>query len=145
MSLKMTNATAVYTVMILILAAGLWAILSFGETLHAAPDLAGEWEFTDTATGEVTKASMNQSGRFLQLRMNGRPAEELRMSPPGDPQHSRAIELKSPARTITLTEGREPDTYRLFISPPNESMIGKMVSRTYPRAGSSTRPATHAS
>ena len=73
----MSRGTFIYVVMLAVFGAGLWAILSFGSLLLRAPeDLSGEWQlFEPGAAGPddepVKTMSVDQSGQFFKVRMNG--------------------------------------------------------------------------
>ncbi len=60
------RAADIYILMTLICGAGLWAILAYGDTLSAPPDLAGKWKLAQT--GDMGSAmNVEQSGRFFQI------------------------------------------------------------------------------
>src|SRR6476469_3504984 len=78
---KVTSATAVYVIMMLVFATGMWAVLVFGSTLRAPPDLAGEWELLPEGDPRAAtlRATLDQSGRFVRLRIHGGESYDLRM------------------------------------------------------------------
>src|SRR4051812_19289 len=81
MAKTITNATAVYTIMILLFAAGMWVVLAIGSTLRAPPDLAGEWQLIPEgdARQEALRATIEQSGKYVRLRVAGE-ALDLRIA-----------------------------------------------------------------
>src|SRR4051812_18276309 len=79
----MNKATAIYVIVLLLSAAGLWLILRAGSNLHAPTDLSGSWEIggedpgTLEALGE--KVSIEQSGQFFQLSFERGLTVDLRL------------------------------------------------------------------
>jgi hypothetical protein len=97
-----SRATFVYIIMLVVFGAGLWAIISFGSILLRAPeDLAGEWQLfapgsTRDGVGDdkpVKKMSIEQSGKFFKLHLNGT-ALDMTL----------AAERRYPERAIDKTE-----------------------------------------
>src|SRR3954470_2089619 len=80
-NVTVTNATAVYVIMMLVFATGMWAVLVFGSTLRARPDLAGEWELLPEGDprAPTLRATLEQSGRFVRLRIRNGPTLQRRM------------------------------------------------------------------
>ena len=95
MKTTITNATAMYAIVMLVFATGMWAILAYGSTLQAPIDLAGQWELSpvhDTAIGSAPlRATIEQSGRFLRFRIGEEKPVDLRMS-----KDRRSTTLSSP-------------------------------------------------
>ncbi|MBC8107666.1 MAG: hypothetical protein H7Z14_13830, partial [Anaerolineae bacterium] len=74
MAIRITNATAMYMIMLLVFAGGMWAVLVFGSTLQAQPDLAGDWELALEGRGkqEPLRATIEQSGRYVRMMIAGK-------------------------------------------------------------------------
>src|SRR5206468_2879691 len=53
----MGQSSYIYILWVVILAAGLWIIISFGSLLHAREDLAGEWELSPERPASPDKPS----------------------------------------------------------------------------------------
>ncbi len=151
MPIKLTNATAVYAIMLVVFAAGMWTILAYGSTLRAPPDLAGEWELTAEGNdaAKVLRATIEQSGRFARLRISGRQPYELEMpradvravgEMPGAP-----IRLAGNGASVVLEPQPTPDVYRVTIDSSDlkqqqQAFIARIIARAHPR-GSSPRKA----
>jgi len=58
--------------MILVFSLGLWGILRVGSRLHAARDVAGEWDVKGASAGAALPQRMTliQSGRFLNATLH---------------------------------------------------------------------------
>ena len=71
----MRKTQVTYLTMMLVFAAGLWAILRIGSRLHAARNVAGEWELRSTDGGPrlPDHLTLRQSGKFLTGTLQGRP------------------------------------------------------------------------
>lgn len=68
----MSRATIVYVVTAVGLIVGLWAILGYGSTLRAAPDLSGEWQvsWSTPGAGLPERMVVEQSGLFVTVRID---------------------------------------------------------------------------
>jgi hypothetical protein len=137
MPVKVSNATAVYTIMMLVFATGMWAILVFGSTLEARPDLAGEWELLPERDGvEPLRATIEQSGRFVRLRLGEATTRiDLRMSPEVSSTRA-AIELRGDeGATARFDRTPAPDVFRLTLDLPGgrRRFTARIVERAYPR------------
>jgi hypothetical protein len=141
---RITNATAVYVTMMLVFATGMWAILVFGSTLRAPPDLAGEWELLPEGNpaAEATRAIIEQSGRFVRLRLHGGPTIDLRMTEdvplkPGAAASRTSIRMAGKNGASADFEATPAsDVYRLTLDAPPEHRVftARLVARTYARA-----------
>jgi hypothetical protein len=141
-AIRITNAAAMYTIMLLVFIAGMWVIIAFGSTLQAQPDLAGEWELAPEGreAGETIHATIEQSGRYLRMRL---------------PDKQLDLRIKSSAGRIELTGGEKetltfdpspsPSTYRLTIQSSDgqhKRYSARITQRTYPHAPPATQPQT---
>jgi hypothetical protein len=82
-----SRATLVYVIMLVACAGGLWVILRVGNRLQAPPDLSGTWEISPipgaaaAAPAELGRTmTVEQSGRYLQVRFAGGLAADLRLA-----------------------------------------------------------------
>ena len=79
----MNKTHLTYLLMVAIFAGGLWGILRLGSGLHAARNVAGEWEidWTPASPDEALPDRMiiDQSGRYLTVTMKG-PAAPVRLN-----------------------------------------------------------------
>src|SRR4051812_49858153 len=67
-------------IMVVLFVAGMWAILAYGSTVRAAIDLAGEWQLVPQhKSSERRRAFIEQSGRFVRLRIVGGQTFDLRI------------------------------------------------------------------
>ena len=70
---QMNKATTVYVLTAAGMIVGLWAILSYGSTLRAAPDVSGLWNLTwdddGPADGAPSQFRVDQSGIFVTVRI----------------------------------------------------------------------------
>jgi hypothetical protein len=68
----MTKTRTTYVVMILIFTVGLWAILRAGNHLHAARNVAGEWQvkWAQPGSQQPERLTLSQSGRFLNATLH---------------------------------------------------------------------------
>jgi|SRR6476469_5590850 hypothetical protein len=139
---KITNATAVYVIMMLIFATGMWAVLVFGSTLRPPPDLAGEWELLPESDprAETLKATLEQSGRFVRFRIRDDATLDLRMTErvplkPGAAASRTSIRLAGKNGVAADFEATPVnDVYRLTLdSPQHRVFTARLVSRQYPR------------
>ena len=81
----MTRAYAIYFLMAATLAAGLWLILTLGDSLRAPDDLAGAWtvHWDHTPPTEVpdkTVMHIDQSGRFFTIRFHDGPTWRMKLN-----------------------------------------------------------------
>src|SRR3954470_22489961 len=126
-NVTVTNATAVYVIMMLVFATGMWAVLVFGSTMRARPDLAGEWELLPEGDPRAAtqRATLEQSGRFVRLRFRDGPTLQLRMVDevplkPGAMPSRTSIRLAGDAGTAADFEATPvSDVYRLTIDAPS--------------------------
>ncbi|MBC8109011.1 MAG: hypothetical protein H7Z14_20665 [Anaerolineae bacterium] len=148
-------------IMLLVFAGGMWAVLVFGSTLQAQPDLAGEWELAPEGRGkqEPIRATIEQSGRYVRMMIAGKKLD-LRIVA-SRPQ----IELKGAGLTVEFDPSPSPNVFRVTIETPDQGRrvySARIVTRTYPRAPAAkesqtknlapaqtgppaaTRPSTHA-
>jgi hypothetical protein len=139
---KVTSATAVYVTMMLVFATGMWAVLVFGSTLRAPPDLAGEWELLPEGDPRAATlhATLEQSGRFVRLRIHGGETCELRMvesTPlkPGAAASRTSIRLAGKEGIIADFEATPAnDVYRLTLDDSQHRVFtARLVTRAYPR------------
>jgi hypothetical protein len=65
--LQVRKTQLVYAVTMLMFAVGMWAILRVGSGLHAARNVAGDWQLNGTAgvSKLPDRLTIHQSGRFL--------------------------------------------------------------------------------
>jgi hypothetical protein len=147
MPVKVTNATAIYTVMLLLLVAGMWAILAYGATLQAPPDLAGEWDLIPEEARQANghrpvHATIDQSGRFVRLKVAGKPAIDLRIVSDTSPEQVNAtggaqvIRLTSPDGDARFESTAAPDVYRVSLSSPQAEATrytARILTRAHPR------------
>jgi hypothetical protein len=147
---KMTNATAVYVIMMLVFATGMWAVLVFGSTLRAPPDLAGEWELLPEGDphAPTLRATIEQSGRFVRFRVHDGPMLDLRMSEdvplkPGAAASRSSIWMSgNDGMNADFEATPVSDIYRLTLNDPQHRVFtARLVSRTYPRATAAHGPA----
>ena len=81
-----SRATLVYVIMLAACAGGLWLILRVGSELRAPTDLSGAWEISPTDGGTTAPADLgrtmtvDQSGRYLQVRFAGGLTADLRFA-----------------------------------------------------------------
>ena len=139
MAKSITNATAVYTIMILVFAAGMWAILAFGSTLRAQPDLAGDWQLIPEGDPkqEVLRATIDQSGRYLRL-VTATETVNLVMDRNASGDASR-IELRGKSAHAAFDATPAVDVYRLTLQSPRHPLkrfTARITSRTYARPAS---------
>jgi len=145
MALKINNATAVYAIMLVLFAAGMWAILAYGSTLRPQPDFAGEWEFVREGAGSsgvssVERVSIEQSGRFLHVRFrSARDVIPLKIiawrGQLDDTAQKPPVVLKDPAgrqATFLQLPGSE-SSYRIML-PDGIAYRAQCVSHAHPRA-----------
>lgn len=112
----MNRATVVYIFMIVVGAAGLWAVLQAGVDRRAPVDLNGEWSLraieSSPKGGPVAQRWMiEQSGCFVRLSFDGGPFEDYRLTP-GRDDHGSA-ELHGPKGVLFVR--KEVDTDELEI------------------------------
>src|SRR3954470_7568365 len=138
MAKTVTNATAVYTIMVLIFAVGMWAILAFGSTLRAPPDLAGDWIFAPEGDPrqETLHATIEQSGKFVRCRI-GNVSYDLRLRGGHDAAVSGdRIVLEGDGAGLTFQKTPALDVYRLFLKTPqlgSRRFSARIQQRFYPR------------
>lgn len=140
---KITSATAVYVIMMLVFATGMWAVLVFGSTLRAAPDLAGEWELLPEGDprAETLHTTLEQSGRFVRMRIHGGETYDLRMvesTPikPGAAASRSSIRMSGRRGAVTADFEATPatDVYRLTLDDGQHRVFtARLASRTYSR------------
>lgn len=143
-----SRATSVYIIMLVVFAAGLWTILSFGSILLRAPtDLSGKWELRDPSgqagAGPAHTMTIEQSGLYVRMTID-RTAYSLKLAgaPPNrfhaDPAQAR-LELVGNSTgaedvKLTLDGQRDSDEYELSFSGPLNGMWRAVrVARTYPK------------
>ena len=137
--IRITNATAMYAIMLLVFACGMWAILVYGSTLQAQPDLAGEWELSPEGRGtqEPLRANIEQSGRYLRMKFADRTLDmRITASRP-------TIEMKGDGVTMRFDPSPSPNVFRVTIESPNDGRrvySGRIVTRTYPHAPIAREP-----
>jgi hypothetical protein len=152
----MNRATLVYVVMAACLVAGLWAILGFGSTLRAAPDLAGAWQIEPDARALVATAatplgrsfSLEQSGRFVRLQFERGTVVDLKITenrPVGGPkgQPRRAIQLNGSGWALAATGDPASDEMRMdLLGPVSVAFTARRTQHTYPSRTPHHPPAT---
>jgi hypothetical protein len=142
-SKQMSKANSVYIMMLVAFAIGLWTIVSLGSIyLHAPPDLAGKWELRPAKTSETTTPahilSIQQSGRFLQIDLDGKNhpfkmiSHQIVQAPTGlDELH---IELAAANFNMTFHGRANSDAFSLQTHGILEGNWNALrVVRTYPR------------
>ena len=146
----MGQLSYVYILWLVILAAGLWIILSFGSLLHAREDLAGEWELTPEqpiAGHETGHMKVEQSGRYINLTLpNSSPLRmkmiEERVLNQQFAEHTRII-LSGDHAKATFEGRHNSDLWRLSLDGPvHGDFIARLTDRTYPRPAPATRKAS---
>jgi hypothetical protein len=141
-AIRITNAAAIYTIMILVFIAGMWVILAFGSTLQAQPDLAGEWELLPEGrdSGEAIRATIEQSGRYVRMKLPEK-QYDLRIS-----SSSGRIELTGDANgPVTFDPSPSPSTYRVTLAASHgqrRRYSGRITQRTYPHTPAGNQPQT---
>ena len=130
-----------YMIMLLVFVCGMWAVLVFGSTLQAQPDLAGEWELLPEGRGtqEPSRATIEQSGRFVRMRMDGK-THDLRIST------SRPhVVMKGSGTTARFDPSPSPSVFRVTIASPDAGRrvySGRILTRMYPHAPTAKEPQT---
>lgn len=80
-ALDMNKTHLTYLLMVAIFAGGLWGILRLGAGLHAARNVAGEWDivWTHPTPNQALpdRMTVDQSGRYLTATMKGPAAPVL--------------------------------------------------------------------
>ena len=108
----MRKTQLVYVVTMLIFAVGMWAIMRIGSGLHAARNVAGDWQLNGPAGDSKLpeRLTIRQSGRFLsgslgQIQLDG----EL-------DKHS----------TIALTASRPQLTVNATLNDAGDRFVGRI-------------------
>jgi hypothetical protein len=110
----MRKSQMTYVVTMLAFAAGLWAILRFGSHLHAAKNVAGEWEIATTAGSTLpNRLAIRQSGKFLTGTLQGS-AGKIQM-------HGEFVQ----ASEITLISSNPRVTMTATISNTGDKLAGR--------------------
>ena len=130
--MRMTNAAAIYAITVLVFVAGLWVILAFGSTFQAQPDLAGEWELSPERGGgqESVRATIEQSGRYVRIRLNDQ-QYNLRIN-----SSAGRIEMSGHGAGATFEPSPSPSHFRVTLAPANgepRRFSGRFVNRAHPR------------
>jgi len=136
----MGQSSYIYILWVVILAAGLWIIVSFGSLLHAREDLAGDWDLTPERPASGEKASslhIDQSGQYLILslppkRLSMKMTEE-RVVDQKFGEHKRII-LHGEGATATFEGRTGGDLWRLSLDGTmHGDFVARLSDRTYPR------------
>lgn len=152
MALKIDNATAVYAIMIALFAAGMWAILAYGSTLRAQPDLAGEWELvpeagSDQSSRQAERVTIEQSGRFVRLQSRAKnssigtlamkilPPDEARPTMPEDP----VVLTADGERKAAFTPVEGSNSYRVQL-PDGATYRAQLVAPAHARPTAAAKP-----
>ena len=103
-----SRATLVYVIMLVACVGGLWGILRVGSGLRAPPDLSGTWEIAPADAAVPVAAdfgrtmTVDQSGRYLQVRFAGGLAADLRFDEPSaDASQTEVVRLTGPHWRMT--------------------------------------------
>ena len=141
MAIRITNAAAIYTIMMLVFIVGMWMILAFGSTIEAQPDLAGEWELLPEGRGdpEPITATIEQSGRFVRMRVLDA-QYDLRITSSGN-----RIEMNGKGVVAMFDPSPSPDVFRVTLTTPELErgrFSGRITTRTYPRTPAGNKPQT---
>jgi hypothetical protein len=76
----LSRPAVVYVVMLVVLVAGLWTVLSIGRHLHAPRDLAGKWQLIPLSPGAKPQLmTVEQSGLFFQVGFEKGPPLDLKL------------------------------------------------------------------
>ena len=142
MAKRVNSAAAVYMIMLLVFAAGMWAILAYGSTLRAPFDLAGEWELLPEGDphADVVRMGIEQSGRFVRLRQPGRRPLDLRVTK-DEPAARRSVEMHGDGASAEFEETLVPNVFRVMLaSPERRTYTGRLVVPTYSRPHAANKP-----
>jgi hypothetical protein len=128
--IEVNRIAAIYLVMVVALAGGLWAVLAIGSTLHAPVDLAGRWELSPSnAPGRFgTEMTIEQSGEFFQIYFDRGPRLDLKLKEQ-KPNH---ILLVSSDYQLILT-GSEDQKHLIINGPGGGDWTIKRLSRQFPQ------------
>ena len=117
----MQRGTFIYVMMLAIFGTGLWAILSFGSILLRAPeDLAGEWQLYDPQAepdaDPVKSMSVEQSGRFFKVRLDGDATDMKLIDEQRDMRHAQKrarLVLNGPTTRLVFDGVHNSNAYEL--------------------------------
>jgi hypothetical protein len=136
--IRITNAAATYTIMLLVFVAGMWMILVYGSTLEAPHDLAGEWELSPEGRSDAEPIDMllEQSGKYVRMRI-GEHRFDLRVV------HSDGrIELRGDGVAARFDPSPSRQVYRVTLQTPQ--LEERRYSARITRPTHSLHPNTHA-
>ncbi len=126
----MSRPAVVYLAMIVVLVAGLWAVLAIGSHLVAPEDLAGKWKLQSTIHGIPDEnANIEQSGRFYQITFNDGKTLDLKWTD----RTENVIHLANRDTKLTISGVMDSDDKTIELSG---SVAGRWaahrISRAYP-------------
>ena len=127
----MSRPVVVYLVMIVVLVAGLWAVLEMGATLSPPEDLAGKWHLEPTAIGlEGAGLIIEQSGRFFQVAFEHGPQLDLKLAEQS-PSH---LLLSNSHWQLAINGGVGSDDKMVQLTgEQNGQWTAHRVTRTFPQ------------
>jgi len=146
----MGQTSYVYILWLVILAAGMWVIISFGSLLHAREDLAGDWELAPEqpiAGSQTGHMKIEQSGKFINLILNDSKPLSMRITEETTvderfAMHKRIV-LSADNATATFEGRQHGDLWRLSLDGPvRGNFVARLVDRTYPRPAPATQKAS---
>jgi hypothetical protein len=116
--------------MIVVLIAGLWAVLAIGSHLVAPEDLAGKWKLQSTIRGiPDDNLNIEQSGRFYQITFNDGKLIDLKWTE----RTGNVIHLANTETKLTVSGAPDSDDKTIELSG---SVAGRWaahrISRAYP-------------
>jgi hypothetical protein len=151
----MGHSWYIYILWIVLLIAGLWLIISYGSTLHAREDLAGEWELTPekpSAGVDVKRMKVEQSGKYFNIVLPQGRAIQMKLTEEAVVdqrfgEHKRIV-LQS-SNTTARFEGRSGgDLWRFYLDGAEQgAYLARLTDRLYPkpaRAKSASTAPAHA-
>ena len=152
----MVRAYTIYIIMFVTLAAGLWAILTFGGRLSAPRDLSGAWlveweteppvKTKHDADGDAAPTPMrvSQSGRYVnvalarELQLNLKIVSGTAIGRGDDPKL--AAELEGDGWTMRLADVPETEDLHVVLRGPGDRAFTGYAARPAPDAQQAAAP-----
>jgi len=127
---RLSRPAAVYLVMIVVLIAGLWAVLAMGSHLVAPEDLAGKWKLQSIIHGiPDDNLDIEQSGRFYQVSFESGTRLNLKWTE----RTANVIQLGNGDTKLTIAGLPDSDDKTIELSGSHAGRwAAHRISRAYP-------------